>query len=75
MCLSRWFQHCDRNLCTDTYTKITSALKKQGMYDIRLKEKEVALLDGVPENLKVTASNIISCNIQSYSTISHNITE
>ncbi|CAE7258640.1 unnamed protein product, partial [Symbiodinium pilosum] len=49
--LLRFFN--ERNLCTETYAKINDALKRQGMYDIRLKENEVALLSGVPEHLKV----------------------
>jgi len=49
--LVRFFN--ERNLSTETYAKINDALKKQGMYDIRLKETEVTLLGGVPEHLKV----------------------
>jgi len=49
--LVRFFN--ERNLSTETYAKINDALKKQGMYDIRLKETEVSLLRGVPEHLKV----------------------
>ena len=49
--LVRFFN--DRNLSTDTYSKINDVLRRQGMYDIRLKERDVKLLQDVPEHLKV----------------------
>ena len=50
-----------RNLSTETYAKINDALKKQGMYDIRLKETEVTLLGGVPEHLKAGSTSAERC--------------
>ena len=49
--LVRFFN--DRNLSTDTYSKINDVLRRQGMYDVRLKERDVKLLQDVPEHLKV----------------------
>ncbi|CAE7456056.1 unnamed protein product [Symbiodinium sp. CCMP2456] len=49
--LVRFFN--ERNLSTELYGKVNDMLKKQGAYDIRVKEADVELLVGVPERLKV----------------------
>lgn len=49
--LVRFFN--ERNLSTELYGKVNDMLKKQGAYDIRVKEADVDLLVGVPERLKV----------------------
>ena len=49
--LVRFFN--ERNLSIELYGKVNDILRKQGAYDIRLKEDEVQLLSGVPERLKV----------------------
>ena len=49
--LVRFFN--ERNLSAELYGKVNDMLKKQGAYDIRVKEADVELLVGVPERLKV----------------------
>ncbi|OLP90285.1 Potassium channel AKT1 [Symbiodinium microadriaticum] len=49
--LVRFFN--ERNLSIELFGKVHDVLKKQGSFDLRLKEDEVELLDNVPERLKV----------------------
>jgi len=49
--LVRFFN--ERNLSIELFGKVHDVLKKQGSFDLRLKEDEVQLLDNVPERLKV----------------------
>lgn len=42
-----------RNLSTDLYGRVQDIVRKQGLFDVRLNEKDVSLFGGVPERLLV----------------------
>eukprot|EP00434_Breviolum_minutum_P016996 symbB.v1.2.014995.t1/scaffold1092.1/size138572/6 len=47
--LLRFF--CERNLSADLYGKVEEVLRKEGMFRVRIQEKEVELVKGIPETL------------------------
>lgn len=49
--LLRFFN--ERNLSTDLYGRVQDIVRKQGLFDVRLNEKDVSLFGGVPERLLV----------------------
>lgn len=49
--LLRFFN--ERNLSTDLYGRVQEIVRKQGLFEVRLNEKEVTLFSGVPERLLI----------------------
>ena len=43
----------ERNLSTDLYGKVQEAIQKKGLFEVRLMEAEVGLLQGMPERLRL----------------------
>ncbi|CAK9039765.1 cGMP-gated cation channel alpha-1 (Cyclic nucleotide-gated cation channel 1) (Cyclic nucleotide-gated channel alpha-1) (CNG channel alpha-1) (CNG-1) (CNG1) (Cyclic nucleotide-gated channel [Durusdinium trenchii] len=49
--LLRFFN--ERNLSTDLYSRVQEVVRRQGLFEVRLKETEVTLFSGVPQRLLI----------------------
>ncbi|CAE7518852.1 KCNH7 [Symbiodinium microadriaticum] len=43
----------ERNLSADLYGKIEDVLRQEGLFEVRIKEHDVKLVEGIPERLKM----------------------